>query len=338
MFKHPLKRSALGLALLACSVGSAFAQTTEPEQMTGLGDWRTEAVFTIGESFGGYTPPGIPDGQGAFDHGNTVQIVANHELRSTQGYPYTLANGTTLTGEESYGGSEFILDVQDEVLYAAPWMGRAAWEAAAALEVPSINATHVAVIVGDDRGDAPLLLYVGEKQSGGFLERNGLANGRLYMWVADNGDLSPADWNGTGTSRKGTFVEVNNYDPTQADTAEDQRDLGFDELGFATQAELDAQKAAIGAFNFSRPEDVHTNPAPGKGGQVVFASTGRNTSINEGADLWGTTYLIDVKINYGRIQTGNIDATITILYDGDDAGAGQVVGPDFGIRSPDNLV
>ena len=406
MTKKPFRPSALGLALFACTAGTALAQTTEPEQMTGLGGWTTDAVFTIGESFGSYAPPGIPDGQGAFDRGNTVQIVANHELRASQGYPYTLDSGAVLTGarissleidkatrqlvnlgpaydtiinragevvmssadldfgglnrlcsagyvaagqagfvddimltgEESYGGTEFVLDVQGEVLYAAPWMGRAAWEAAAALEVPTINNTHVAVLVGDDRGDAALLLYVGEKQAGGLLERNGLANGRLYMWVADNGDLNPADWSGTGTSRKGTFVEVNNYDPSQAGSANSQGETGFDELGFATQAELDSQKAAIGAFNFSRPEDVHTNPAPGKGGQVVFASTGRNTSINQGSDLWGATYLVDVKINYGRIRTGNIEATITILYDGDDAGAGQVAAPDFGIRSPDNLV
>lgn len=406
MTKNLLQHTALSLTILAFTASGALAQTAEPEQMAGLGDWETDAVFTIGESFGAYTPPGIPDGQGAFDRGSTVQIVVNHELRSTQGYPYALSSGAVLTGarisslqidkatrqlvnlgpaydtivnragdvvmspadldfgglnrlcsagyvaageagfvddamltgEESYGGSEFILDVQDEVLYAAPWMGRAAWEAAAVLDVPTINATHVAVLIGDDRGDAPLLLYVGEKQPGGFLQRNGLANGRLYMWVADSGDLSPADWNGTGTSRKGTFVEVNNYDLSQAGSATEQTETGFDDLGFATQAELDAQKAAIGAFNFSRPEDVHTNPAPGKGGQVVFASTGRITSINQGADLWGTTYLVDVKINYGRIQTGNIEATLSILYDGDDAGAGQVADPDFGIRSPDNLV
>jgi hypothetical protein len=407
MAKFSLQRTGLALAVAACAFSNATAQTPEPEQMEGLGDWTTDAVFTIGETFGGYTPPGIPDGMGAFDAGSTVKIVANHELRPTQGYEYMLANGTMLpgarvsslvfdkesrelvsmgpayhtivnragevvddasdldfgglnrlcsagyvpageagfvdnvflTGEETGGGTEFILDVDGEILYAAPWMGRAAWESAAALDVATINSTHVAVLIGDDRGDAALLLYVGEKQPGGdFLARNGLSNGRLYMWVADDGSLSPADWAGTGTMRGGHFVEVNNYDPSQAGSASDQDERGFDDLGFATQEELDAQKVEVGAFNFSRPEDVHTNPAPGKGGQVVFASTGRNTSLNQGADLWGTTYLVDVKINYGRIQTGNITADITILYDGDDGGAGQVADPDWGIRSPDNLV
>jgi hypothetical protein len=401
-------RLALSVAMAIFGVSSVSAQTTsEPAQVTGLGPWTTTPVFTIGETIKGYTPPGIPDGMGAFEQDDDVVIVSNHELRSAQGYPYTLANGAELTGarvsylrfdqdsrelmdaglaydviynragksvtgpadldfgglnrlcsagsfvkgqagfvddifltgEESGGGTEFALDVARGELWAVPWMGRAAWESVAALEVPGINKTHVAIVIGDDRGDAPLLLYVGEKISkGNFLERNGLSQGKLYMWVADGGELSPADWNGTGTSRSGRFVEVENYNADQAGSAGNQSKLGFDELGFATQAEIDAQKVAMGAFNFSRPEDVHTNPRKGKGNQVVLASTGRVTSINQGADYWGTTYVIDVKINRGRIRNDNITADISILYDGDDAGNYQFPHPDFGIRSPDNLV
>jgi secreted PhoX family phosphatase len=400
-------RLASSVALVMFGLSNATAQTTaEPAQVTAFGAWTTSPVFTIGETINGYTPPGIPDGMGAFERDDEVVIISNHELRSTQGYPYYLANGTELmgarvsslsfdkasrelvdmglaydviynragesvddsldldfgglnrlcsagsfasgqagfvddiflTGEETGGGTEFALDVANGELWAAPWMGRAAWESVAALEVPGINDTHIAILVGDDRGDAPLLLYVGEKMPGGsFLERNGLAHGKLFMWVADDGELSPADWNGTGTSRSGKFVEVENYNAGQAGSAGSQSDLGFDDLGFATQAELDSQKVAIGAFNFSRPEDLHTNPRTGKGNQAVFASTGRVTTINQGADYWGTTYLVDVKINRGRIENDNITADINILYDGDDAGH-QFPHPDFGIRSPDNLV
>ena len=400
-------RLALSVALVLSGLSNASAQTTtEPAQVTGIGPWTTAPVFTIGETINGYTPPGIPDGMGAFERNDEVVIVSNHELRSAQGYPYFLANGAELTGarvsylsfdkdsrelmdaglaydtiynraglpvtdssdlefgglnrlcsagsfskgqagfvddvfltgEETGGGTEFALDVANGELWALPWMGRAAWESVAALEVPGINRTHVAILIGDDRGDAPLLLYVGEKmKNGNFVERNGLANGKLYMWVADNGELSPADWSGTGTSRSGRFVEVENYNADQAGSAGSQGELGFDDLGFATQAELDNQKSAIGAFNFSRPEDVHTNPREGKGNEVVLASTGRDTTINQGADYWGTTYLVDVKINRGRIKNGNITADISILYDGDDAG-NQFPHPDFGIRSPDNLV
>jgi len=397
-----MEKTALVLAVTLAGLNNAYAQTTEPAQTTGLGDWSTTPVFTIGETIDGYTPPGIPDGMGAFERDDTVWILSNHELRPTAGYPYTLASGASLTGarvsklifqkdtrelvdmgpaydtihnrageivdeasdlefgglnrlcsagsfvagqagfvddvfltgEETYGGTEFALDVAAGKLWALPWLGRAGWESVAALEIPGFNRTHVAILVGDDRGDAALLLYVGEKTPGGnFVERNGLANGKLYMWVADDGSLSPADFNGTGEKRRGKFVEVENHNEDEAGTTTEQDEPGFDALGFASQAELDAQKSEIGAFNFSRPEDLHTNPQPGKGNQVVLASTGLRTIVNQGADLWGTTYLIDVKVNPGRVRTDNITADITILYDGDDADK-----QDFGIRSPDNLV
>ena len=397
-----MKKTALAIAIALVASNSVSAETGEPAQTIGLGEWSTDPVFTIGETINGYTPPGIPDGMGAFERNGVVEILSNHELRAGQGYPYTLANGTQLTGarvsklvfdkqtrelvsmspayhtiynrageivdepgdldaeglnrlcsagsfvkgqagfvddifltgEESYGGTEFALDVATGKLWALPWLGRAGWESVAALEIPGFNRTHVAILVGDDRGDAALILYVGEKLPGGnFVERNGLANGDLYMWVADDGSLSPADFNGTGMMRSGRFVKVENYNYAEADANLEQGDRGFDGLGFATQAELDSQKAEVGAFNFSRPEDLHTNPRPGKGNQVVFASTGRSSTINQGADLWGTTYLVDMKINPGRVRTGNITADITILYDGDDADK-----QDYGIRSPDNLV
>ena len=397
-----MKKTALAVAIALVASNSVSAETTEPAQTNGLNGWSTDPVFTIGESFNDYTPPGIPDGMGAFERDTTVEILSNHELTASAGYPYTLANGTELTGarvsrlvfnkqtrdlvemspaydtifnrageivdepgdldagglnrlcsagsfikgqagfvddifltgEESYGGTEYALDVATGELWALPWLGRAGWESVAALEIPGFNRTHVAILVGDDRGDAALILYVGEKVPGGnFVQRNGLANGKLYMWVADDESLSPADFNGTGMMRSGKFVEIENYNLAEADPTVSQGDRGFDALGFATQDELDSQKVEIGAFNFSRPEDLHTNPQPGKGNQVVFASTGRNTTINQGADLWGTTYLVDVKINPGRVRTDNITADITILYDGDDADK-----QDFGIRSPDNLV
>lgn len=397
-----MKKTALAIAISLAGLTSASAQTPEPAQALGLGAWSTTPVFTIGETLNGYTPPGIPDGMGAFERDNTVEIVSAHELRDAQGYPFTLANGTSLTGarvsklvfdkntrqlmdmgpafdtiynragemvdeasdldfgslnrlcsagsfvkgqagfvddifltgEEAYAGTNYALDVATGEFWALPWMGRAGWESVAALEIPGFNNTHVAILVGDDRGDAALLLYVGEKVPGGsFVERNGLANGKLYMWKADSNELSPADFNGTGQMRRGKFVEVVNYDAVNADPDVSQNERGFDMLGFATQAELDSQKVEVGAFNFSRPEDLHTNPRPGKGNQVVFASTGRNTAINLGSDIWGTTYLVDVKINPGRLNMDNITADITILYDGDDADK-----QDFGIRNPDNLV
>ena len=207
------------------------------------------------------------------------------------------------------------------VLYAVPWLGRAAWENVTPVKPPQGN--QIAILVGDDRGGAPLLLYLGQKKQGGFLERNGLAEGQLYVWVADNGETTPEQFNGTGNSRSGTFVEIAYYNPALAGTP------GYDNQGFADQATQDALAAAAGAFQFSRPEDLATNPKDKN--QVVLASTGRSSLFP--SDNWGTTYLIDVAFP----QQGPIRADVHIIYDGDDAGAGQFAHPDFGMRSPDNL-
>ena len=112
MNTKPLQRKASQLSLLGAAAAllaasGALAQTTEPEQMTGIGEWETDAVFTIGESVNGYTPPGIPDGMGAFKRGRKIEVVANHELTADAGYPYMLANGAMLTGARV---SSFILD------------------------------------------------------------------------------------------------------------------------------------------------------------------------------------------------------------------------------------
>jgi hypothetical protein len=243
------------------------------------------------------------------------------------------------TGEESYGGTEFVVDTATNTMYAVPWMGRAGWESVTELDTG--NTENVAILIGDDRGGAPLLMYVGTKDRGAnasFLERNGLVNGKLYAWKADNGEISPEEFNGTFESRDGSWVEIDIYDPSQKGSAIDsdgdgsiQDELGYDADGFATQAQQDKLAEDAGAFPFSRPEDVATNPEDGT--VAVMASTGRGSLFP--SDDWGTTYKIDVDFN--NIATGDITAKLDILYDGDDAGAGQFAGPDFGLRSPDNL-
>ncbi len=272
--------------------------------------------------------------------------VEGNEFESGSG----IVDSIYFTGEETFGGTEFALDIENNTLYAVPWLGRAGWENVT--QVDTGNSDEVGILVGDDREAAPLLLYVGEKDTtanAGFLERNGLANGSLYVWVPDDtlGDTpdsvvddegnpedpdtnpDPAGFNGTGNSESGRFVEIDFYRPGQAGSATDtdgdgsiQDELGYDELGFATQFQQDQLALEAGAFQFSRPEDVATNPADGT--VAVMASTGRGGRFPD--DDWGTTYKID--IDFGN----NITADLEILYDGDDAG-----NRDFGVRSPDNL-
>ncbi len=234
---------------------------------------------------------------------------------------YNLVDDILFTGEENDNGQEFALDVHSGILYVLPWLGRAAWENITLVE--SGNKNMIAALIGDDRAGAPMTLYLGRKNAigdGSFLDRNGLAFGKLYVWVAENSDQSPEDFNGTGSYRTGKFVAIDHYDAAKAGTD------GYDAEGFVTQAKQDELAAAVGAFKFSRPEDLATNPA--NGSEVVFASTGRGSDFP--SDDWGTTYLLDVDVR-------NLKAAIHIAYDGDDAGNGQFADPDLGLRSPDNL-
>lgn len=366
--------------------GTKFADP----MIIGLNDWETKQIFTVGETLGGYTPPGLLDGAGAIEQPDgKIRVLVNHELSATVGYPYSLGNGLSLTGarvsyfdidldnrevitsglafntiydragmevttanqvnengsltdgldrfcsaalfeagqygladdifftgEEASEGIEYALDIANETLYALPWLGRASWE-----NVTAFNGGNgkVALLGGDDRAGAPLLLYVGTKQGSDFLGRNGLNNGKLYAFVID-GATSPQDFNGTHNFTEGRFVEIENYNPGSAGMN------GYDALGFATQDKLDELYEAAGAFQFSRPEDLSTNPQ--KDWQVVFASTGRGQLFP--ADNWGNLYVLD-------INADNLTAVIRILYSGDDAGGGQFSDPDDGLRSPDNL-
>lgn len=423
--------SFLSLTMTKSDLLAQNYDTEEVSMMRGVtqnikNGWTVDPIFTVGETDNdgtdyaldrfGYRPPGVMDGMYAWRKGNNkVDLFVNHELRDERGYPYTLANGTELTGarvtkfrvrqqngqfvvksaelaydrivdryynevtdqsqldeganpgsmdgidrlcsangierfkygfrddvfltgEETGNGQEFALDIKNGVLYCAPAMGRAAWESVTVMQ--NFYSNKVVVLIGDDRGGAPLLLYIGEKNRAhqnnapGFLKRNGLAKGNLFVWVADNGDLTPEDWNGTGTSRSGKFVKIDHYQPNQAGNP------GFDDVGYADMETQDDLKDAIGGFSFSRPEDVATNPNDGT--QAVMASTGRSSLFP--SDAWGTTYLVDIDAFslfvslWGPLDNiNNIPAELTVLYDGDDSGAGQFPSPDYGMRSPDNL-
>lgn len=228
---------------------------------------------------------------------------------------------TYLTGEETdksdshgRGGTVWALDVDNRTLWAAPDLGRGAWENLTPVNTSDVN--EVAMLLGDDEPDAPLYLYRGRKKAqGNFLQRNGLEGGSLYCWRADNGAKSPNAFQGTGDRQTGTFVPVPVKDVSRKGR------LGYDGLGYLDSGSMRDAAHKSGCFRFSRPEDLHNNPEDPD--QVVFASTGR-ISLFAG-DVWGSIYMIDM-------DTANLTATIQILYDGDDEDH-----RDEGIRNPDNL-
>ena len=99
--KHSI---ALAVTLGICTAISQPAlaanhKSDADEQALGIGDWETDAVFTVDEKVTGYRPVGILDGMGAIRKNNQqVDAYVNHELGANVGYAYSLENGTTMTG------------------------------------------------------------------------------------------------------------------------------------------------------------------------------------------------------------------------------------------------
>ena len=247
------------------------------------------------------------------------------------------------TGEEDgsafnpVGGGEWALDVRNGDFWQVPAFGRGAWENVCQLDTGDNH--RVAFLLADDSspfdadGDgtneaAPLYLYVGTKQPGGnFLEKNGLSDGQLYVFVADNPSVrTPLDFRGLGAIVNGSWVEIDNQ---PNGTPSNDGSTGFDEYGYPTQSTLWTRAEALGAFGFSRPEDVANFPFWGN--YAVLASTGVDTYAvdpvsGDGADTFGTLYAVYTDFRKGQ----GLPCQLRIIYDGDDD-------PSRGLRSPDNL-
>jgi endonuclease I len=235
-----------------------------------------------------------------------------------------------ITGEETstdfghpHGGTYWALDTSNGDFWALPDMGRGSWENAALVDTGTT--THVAFLLGDDSQSTPLYLYVGEKiPAGNFVERNGLKGGQLYVWKATNGNTTPQQFNGSGSSRAGSWVALNAKNVGAAGTA------GHDVQGYKNDSTLHNEADALGAFSFSRPEDLSTSPTDGS--IVAFTSTGRGTLYS--LDNWGDTYILDIDFDGSAAPTSGF---LRIIYSGDDAGNGQFMSPEEGLRCPDNL-
>jgi len=226
------------------------------------------------------------------------------------------------TGEESgkpfvpHGGSMWALDVRKRELWAAPALGRGAWENASVLRTDDPDT--VALVLGDDTEGSSLCVYIGQKNAlgdGSFLDRNGLAVGQLYAWKADNGDLTPQQFNTLDSFRSGTLVAIPVKDALSAGLP------GYDAQGYLDNDKLQAAADAAGCFSFSRPEDVASNPVDGT--QIAFASTGRGQLYP--ADNWGDVYVVDFDLDA-------LTADFVIVHDAD-----HIAVPDAGIRNPDNI-
>lgn len=257
------------------------------------------------------------------------------------------------TGEEDggffngVGGAEWALDPATGEFWQLPDLGRGAWENVTVLDTGSTET--VAILLADDTspfdfnpgamdGDeaAPLFLYVGAKDTApmaDFPARNGLRGGKLFVWVSDTGEVLPSEFLAAGSFLAGKFVELD----TTGGTPSEDGNTGFDEFGNPTQGTLWIRARALGAFGFSRPEDVATNPR--NGAEAVLASTGVDTydiipATLDGADTFGTVYKVGVNFNgvdaTALPGTTEFPCVVSIIYDGD-------ADPARALRSPDNL-
>ncbi len=236
--------------------------------------------------------------------------------RSVEAGQYQFDDNLFFSGEESDNGTEWVLDVDNRELWAFPAMGRGAWENITPVE--SGRDDTVVLLAGDDRQAAPLYLYIGKKNGVGdksFLDRNGLKQGEFFCWKAKNGDKNPESFHGFDQQRSGHFIPLTVQDSSRTGHS------GYDSNGYLDAKTLREEK---GCFTFSRPEDLHENPA--KPTQIVFASTGRGKLFPK--DNWGAVYTVDLDFD----ELKKPKATVTILHDAD-----ALPQPDMGIRNPDNL-
>jgi glycerophosphoryl diester phosphodiesterase len=246
--------------------------------------------------------------------------------------------------QEDDNGVFWALDVENGDLWAAPALGRGAWENLTSLDTG--DPTKVALLLGDDDYPANLLyLYVGEKDGfgdGSFLDRNGLKQGKLFAWVPDvnldgtaANDINTAEFDRPGQELTGTFVELTSFDASKAG------EQGYDQFGWALQQTLRAEAENQGAMFFSRIEDLATNPADGTA--ATFAATGTDFTgvtrdgvpetsdvFTEVADLTGSVYTAQVDLSDPDAPT----AALRILYRGDADAANPA---NAILRSPDNL-
>ena len=85
---------------------------------------------------------------------------------------------------------------------------------------------------------------------------------------------------------------------------------------------MQAEADALGAFSFSRPEDVATNV---DGKTVAFATTG--STFDGGADTWGQVLTFELAFDANGAPTSS---TATMIYNGN-------TDASHALRSPDNL-
>jgi hypothetical protein len=191
-----------------------------------------------------------------------------------------------LTGEESAGSGTFdpaggqTVAIFDDAAHTLPKLGRFPKENSVVVPHTGRTTAIISLEDGPTTPDSQLYLYVGQKQSFGTgLHRNGLDNGRLYVFAAESGPATEAVNGAPGATVQGEWRPIPNaetLDETQLETAAD----------------------AAGAFGFVRVEDGAFKP--GSRSDFYFVTTGDGPPVNKLGRLYhlrlGSTPLADARL------------------------------------------
>lgn len=124
-------------------------------------------------------------------------VFVNNEIRNLKRFcsasyynadEFGLKDDIYLAGEEiPDNGCAFALDVKEKILYEIEALGKHSFENIVLVDIGLEG--YTCCLIGDDNYKQPLYLYIGKKEDGDFLSRNGLKNGTKYYWCSDNNNI-----------------------------------------------------------------------------------------------------------------------------------------------------
>ena len=308
-----------------------------------------DVVPETGNSGGQYRMVGIPDGLGVERRHKTHRVWMTHELTATDvseprvGRPLqrgafatqlvlnrkgkvvsarrafdTVYQDSTLVGPAAAGptpsfdpkGSQSVAIFNNQA-HALSKLGHFPKENTVVMRGTGKRTVILTTEDGPRTTDSQLYMYVGRKvrSSSNPLRRNGLDNGKLYVFASDDATKNDENKLLQGDSVHGTWKEIPN-----ADTL--------------TDVQTEAAADAVGAFGFVRIEDGEFKPNAKR--TFWFDTTGDQQSANEA----------DPHTNeLGRLYSLKFDgrdplkgATLTQRYNAD-----QLTAQQDGPLSPDNV-
>jgi hypothetical protein len=174
---------------------------------------------------------------------------------------------------DKLGGQTVV--VADGVAYALPQMGH--FQRENGVVIPTADASKTYVLLPEDRGalDSQLYLWAGTKvpDDPNPVVRNGLTNGDLYVFAADNRNIEGEIQFGYGQGTlPGKWVKIP------------------ESYALGPEAELESyvQSAAVNAFDFVRVEDVASSTY--EAGVVYFTTTGSGQPVPGNPNVYGRVY------------------------------------------------